>query len=156
MKRLADLKQISKALALFYDDNGIYPTDSEVLGDVNDPYRFDYSTDTSFLNILTPYISNIPRDPINSGGDPWSSSSRIYAYGATEDGEYYLLMTQLETPNHPESVKYKCNRWTGGWPTSIIDARFGKIMYSGCCPPSTGCTVHNQTGTGYVINSDYP
>lgn len=106
-KRISDLKQIQIALNLYYSDNGHYPLV---------PYWATSGTTTydggtrwvALQTLLSPYLSNLPRDPKSSGSSgPWTNSNYHYAYGST--GQIYDLVAQLEDTNSP----YRCaaRRW---------------------------------------------
>lgn len=183
VKRIHDLQQISKALEMYYDDHGKYP-DTSVIDE--DDHYFDFASDWNthtFLEVLVPdyFISHVPKDPSKKpgegGGAFWNfiapnHPNLNYAYGATNDGKSYMLVTQLETPNHPLSVQNTCEgRWTGGWPTPETPIKtqyaWGLIISDACCgdpplPPKwfpdasiAGCSEHTSTFNTYVINSSY-
>ncbi len=171
-RRIDDLRTIADALERYAIDNGHYPRPDQI---DKDNFNFDYSNDNEFLNILVPdYLSSIPRGPINgSGSAPWEPGNYFYAYGAYDGtqpnssalpGTYYMLMTQLEDQNDPQSAQYTCGRWTGGWPpdeNSYPSGNFGKIVTPLCCSPSGPypageCTTHTGTKSAYIINSVYP
>lgn len=61
-RRLADLKEIGKALELYYDDHGFYP--DETIGDGN-LAGWEVSTRGNFMEYLQPYIGKVPVDPLN-------------------------------------------------------------------------------------------
>ncbi|MEK7613490.1 MAG: type II secretion system protein GspG [Patescibacteria group bacterium] len=59
-RRVADIHQIQKALELYSVDHGTYPKESEgANGNV--------TTNTTFQNLMEPYLNATPRDPINNG-----------------------------------------------------------------------------------------
>ena len=80
-RRLADMKQISLALELFFDDNGRYPGTTyegvvitgEFLGDDNGPIE----------QALATYMATAPKDPRHDGVtyyyayDPWHNTDSI-------------------------------------------------------------------------------
>lgn len=87
-KRIADLKQLVTALDLYYDQKGKYPdpTDSSDLT-VYDPTTFNCSgwsiSGNNNLNFLKPLvdqgiIKQIPKDPTNTGGCAYNSSSNNF------------------------------------------------------------------------------
>ncbi|MCR4283819.1 MAG: prepilin-type N-terminal cleavage/methylation domain-containing protein [Parcubacteria group bacterium] len=156
-KRVQDLNTIASALENFAIDNNRYPLPSEIDADI---YNFDRSSyDDDFLDILVSegYLTSVPRDPLNTGWSPWEAGQYLYAYGASPSGRYYMLISQLENPDHPESAQYKCGRWTGGWPMSEEDFVFGIRVTPSCCPsPYTYCTGHAGMDSAYVVNSVYP
>lgn len=160
-KRMENLEQIRLALSLYYEDYGHYPI--MTFGDI---FLFDYSTDASFLDVLTPkYMQTVPRDPLNSGGtggpNAWDHDGYFYAYGGTTDGKYYMLITHLENPSSDKKLAETCRgRWTGGWPTSDADLNFGDIPEPSCCAKlgisSNYCTSHTGMDNAYIINGGDP
>lgn len=169
MKRITDLNNISIALEFYRNANGTYPKTSDV---EQDRYWYDNSNEDDFLEILVPdYMSEVPIDPQNTGGGSgaWESDYRGYMYGATEDGKSFMLLTRLETDDHPDSTKYKCGKWTGGWTgydTWDYDCqtvsyavaneacKYGYMAYRNCCDPfdPTVCTDHEYMADTYIIN----
>ncbi len=140
-RRLSDLNQIKKALELYWQPNEKYPpAPCEVSNDPDgdgyncNNYYHSYIKDTSnprrwaiLESYLSPYLPQLPVDPINSGV-PWcgpsgcgGTPSAIQRYGYTygnviEDSaprpplsssikliDQYDLTTALQTPDHPNS-----------------------------------------------------
>ena len=106
-RRIADLDQIRTALEFFYDANGFYPQ-SNCGWDCNE-YRYSYNSSWDALaNDLRPYISTLPKDPLNTGGcAPWSAGCLTYAYGnvgKSTNPAQYDLTAQLEDT----SSTYRC------------------------------------------------
>ncbi len=106
-KRMTDLRQIKNALELYYNSNGYYPQ-SGCGWDCN---GYSYSFHSSWSTLATdlaPYISNLPVDPLNSGGcAPWNLNCFTYAYGNVGRTTYlaqYDLTAQLEDTSSP----YRC------------------------------------------------
>ncbi|HNX11238.1 MAG TPA: FISUMP domain-containing protein [bacterium] len=80
-KRVADIKQISTALELFFNDMGRYPTALEFAsGSI-------YSTSSG---ATTTYLANIPVAPATPDGD-CTASSNTYSYTSVNNGEKYTL-----------------------------------------------------------------
>lgn len=132
-RRIADLKQIRIALALYYDDFGYYPP-SDCGWDCNG-YRVSYSASSwnALAADLAPYIGKLGVDPLNSGGcPPWSAGCYTYAYGnvgRNTQREQYDLTAQLESPSHPERCGAKPSSfyfnnlpWCGPYSTQIYEA----------------------------------
>ncbi len=97
-QRIQDLQQIQKALILYYDDYGHYPT----LG--NPTINIIYSSTWGILsNFLKNYISIVPKDPVKGadGVPPFASAGPVsgYIYYTNPDGSKYQLMGRLETSN---------------------------------------------------------
>jgi len=76
-QRKSDLAQIQKALEIYYNDYGYYPTD-------------DYPASGSFVDTKgTLYIKEIPQDP------------KFDAYPYSSDGTFYILYARLENNQDP-------------------------------------------------------
>ncbi|PIP87275.1 hypothetical protein COW81_00975 [Candidatus Campbellbacteria bacterium CG22_combo_CG10-13_8_21_14_all_36_13] len=118
VKRLSDMVQARKALALYYDKNGRYPTsDYDGCGgwDVgNQNYNF-------MGNMSSEFLADTPED---SKGTSNCDGYRYYRYSAgsygcdASRGAYYVLgVTDMETSGRPHSQSpgWRClNRnWQG-------------------------------------------
>lgn len=112
-KRISDLDNIRKALEMYRVANGFYPP--VACGYDCNGYYFSSNANWQILeNYLKPYISPLPKDPINNTDGPWTAGNYSYAYGNV--GRYtnspqYDLAAELETPNHPLSCKNKCTKY---------------------------------------------
>ena len=101
-KRLADMRQIQTALALYYDENSNYPTSD---GDGCGGWDIG-NQDFSFMtNRLTGFMENIPTDPITTGN---CNGYRYYRYTAgsygcdASKGNFYILgVVDMETSGRP-------------------------------------------------------
>jgi len=104
VKRISDLHQIQLALEMYYDNNGTYP----VIG------PWIYSTDSSWNTLqtaLAPYISTLPKDPINNAAGPWTTGNYSYAYGYGVPpyvAGTYDLVAQLENMSNSNRCEVKC------------------------------------------------
>lgn len=82
-RRIADIQLLEVAIEAFYTAQGFYPTQTECIGDVGQPYGV--CTGTSALEVvLTPYVrGGIPTDPLypNRGGYT-PTRNFYYAYDA--------------------------------------------------------------------------
>ena len=91
-RRLSDIKQIEKALKLYYDDKGYYPY---VL---NQGYMQNSACTTAsgiedFSVFLSEYLVNPPDDPNNNG------LGGCYWYAKKNDGQGYTLLMKPEDNN---------------------------------------------------------
>ena len=103
MKRLADMRQIILALALYHDENdGNYPQENSS----NGSWEHSYEDGGDFIDALKDdgYMSVVPVDPINGGGKHYS----YYVYSPGSDGcdssqgEFYVLgVEDMETSARP-------------------------------------------------------
>lgn len=69
-RRLADLRQIQNALALYYDDNGSYPPVTYGPGGSLAGWEVSYKDTSNWLNQLKSYMPSVPVDPTNRGNEP--------------------------------------------------------------------------------------
>ncbi len=81
VRRVSDLRQISLALAMYYDSNNAYPSGNDI--DWNDESGMDFDLENSG------YIASIPVDPVDSG-------NLIYKYFTDSNSQIYLLSAKLE------------------------------------------------------------
>lgn len=82
-KRMADLKQIQKALDLYYDTNKAYPMISQARSYYNalTPGTGTVWTGAGSLGTaLAPYMQNLPKDPMNN------SNTQEYRYDSKPAG----------------------------------------------------------------------
>ena len=129
-KRIAELRELSTALELFYHDKGYYPRDT-VNATVAGCWRgtANWIPDGSDYNWSNPYISKQPQDPkdmccwpsgnCGSAGDPGT-----YEYWS--NGQKFMLAARLEDTS---------NRNRAGV-TGVIDPRTG-APYSANVPLGT-------------------
>jgi prepilin-type N-terminal cleavage/methylation domain-containing protein len=128
MRRIADLKQIQTALALYYEDNGFYPP-SGCGYDCNGWSVSYHETWTALGVALAPYLAKLPVDPIGSSCPPWDSCYS-YAYGDVGRDAFpagYDLVALLEdTSNNMRCgvQQYKFHipwgtPWCGAYPSQL-------------------------------------
>ncbi len=91
-KRVADFRQFKNALALYYQNNGTYPHyDATNPTNCSGGWADYYPPGTTCWNDLkvqlSPYIANLPEDPINRGGGAWE-----YMYRTEKAGQGYRFM----------------------------------------------------------------
>jgi len=133
VRRIKDLHEIRLALEMYFDDHGYYPQ-SGCGWDCNG-YRYSYSTSSwaALESDLSPYISKLPKDPINSSCSPWNTGCYSYTYGNVGRTSYrhgYDLTAQLEDPNNPQRCAVKSWRfylnntysWCGSYSGQIYEA----------------------------------
>jgi prepilin-type N-terminal cleavage/methylation domain-containing protein len=121
-QRIADLTQMTKALDLYYQEHGAYPsTHSTGIYNGSNCVRSNQATWLSYLGAeLDPYIDKMPIDPVNSQGCnlPYQSTPDCYIYAycfianpqyeggtASPQSHSYDLLTRLETRNHEKSCQ---------------------------------------------------
>ena len=131
-RRVADLRQMTIALELYFDDHGYYPP-SNCGWDCND-YRYQYDANSwnALAADLSPYMQ-LPKDPLNNAAcPPWSAGCYTYAYGnvgRNTQRVQYDLTAQLEGTSNPLrcAVKqygfYFDNQpWCGPYSSQIYEA----------------------------------
>ena len=101
VKRMHDLRVISKALDMYYADYGYYP---HVSGFWFTSGYYSSDWDNDFKNELKDYIAELPVPPINDGMAPYEGDG--YTYVVNSGGSKYELVTLLETDN-PLRCPYK-------------------------------------------------
>lgn len=119
-RRIADLREMRKALELYYNVNGFYPSSGWVKS--SDAVWSDSSTSGTLANSLSPYISSLPKDPINSSGANWpygdGADAFTYAYNGTNNS--FELLGHLEDINSSHRCYLKHyrringNQWCAG------------------------------------------
>jgi prepilin-type N-terminal cleavage/methylation domain-containing protein len=110
-RRVSDFRQITTALALYYDRYGVYPCGDADLS----TFTFDTSNSSGFLNGRTSFTGNCInlgngspsyglftsnivsqawyKDPLNIAG------LSIYVYHVDRQRQYYILYVRLESPS---------------------------------------------------------
>ena len=112
-RRVADLKQISTALELYFDDHNFYPP-SPCGYDCDNYYHSTNSSWQTLQTYLAPYLPKLPVDPINNLAGPWTTGHLSYAYGDVGRYTYksqYVLTTQLEGKDNSLRCEIKNYRW---------------------------------------------
>lgn len=120
--RMSDMRQIQKAIEMYYSNNGHYPAPDNVTNAscwvggggnwINDAANYNWSTG---------YLSRQPHDPIDNCCWPWGNAGCGVAgdaasYEYWSDGTKYLLAVRLENTSSP----YRAER------TGAIDPRSGQ------------------------------
>lgn len=117
--RRVDVANLVKALEMYYDDNGRYPTAS---GTNSTAGSIWYSSDTTswstFATALAGILTPLPSDPLNKAGNIRAANSPglNYAYygntstycGATA-GQMYIIEYRLEASAKEKFVDGTCN-----------------------------------------------
>ncbi len=178
VKRIADLRQISKALELYYDENQEYPSEDTCIN----AYTYNYvggvvATEyddpdcdwSQFQTLLQEFMPLVPSDPSETDPvqDPMYENRYGYVY-MSDDGQQYDLIARLEGgANHPESCANNDYKFQ-----SVLTAEEFFWSYPNVCdivhgiPPSPNCSpppphadspqenwYHNECDF-FVISSD--
>lgn len=105
-RRIRDIKKISQALERYFEDHRAYPV--SFWASSGDEAWKDSSIDLALA--LSPYLPELPRDPINQAGSAHSGryAYSYYANGYGGSGKWYMLVFRLENPlrgtNIPDGV----------------------------------------------------
>ena len=124
--RISDIKQIQSALERYYIDNGAYPIRGWT-------HSNNSSAWSAFGSSLSPYINELPVDPLNedttdNGHGPSAyygdSIYSYYANGYGGPGKWYMIVFNLENNNLIETYDgvQACNGWIfhyGGGPNTV-------------------------------------
>lgn len=110
-QRKSDVATITKAIELYYIDNGQFPPSS---GSTIISNSWSTTADTSWSNLkalLVPkYISNLPIDPVNTQGTPVYTSGSYYSYAyytnkstycGAQINQMYIFVYKLESGTQP-------------------------------------------------------
>lgn len=105
--RKADMVQIRTAIMLYYDENNSYPICGGISWDAGrqdfgaaatqpfaDCYKITLSA--SLVAGSKPYISQMPKDPLNSSNSQTVNGTYFYRYISNSDGTEYALVYQIE------------------------------------------------------------
>lgn len=107
-KRKTDLKNISTALRLYYNDFGSYPTDSngQINGCGTGIQTCSWGTEFSSSNV---YMNFLPLDPSSTTANPIT-----YTYSQT-DSDSYTLIAELENESDQDAAESqdKCDTGSG-------------------------------------------
>ena len=115
-QRKSDIAAITKALELYYIDNGRYPAGSGS-GTINGSWST--TADASWQNLATalaPYATKLPTDPISTPAAAVTSGAGYnYAYYANTStfcdagvGKMYILVYRLESAPREDTFKGNC------------------------------------------------
>lgn len=89
-ERKSDLKNISTALRLYYNDKATYPT-----------YPAQFSFGAPFVSGTTTYMQNAPNDPLYNASD---TPPIQYVYLLTPGGDGFTLKACLENGSDKQGV----------------------------------------------------
>lgn len=98
-RRLADLRQIQNALALYYEDNGSYPPVTYGPNGSLAGWEVSYKDTTNWLNQLRPYLPSVPVDPLNVGREPID----MFFSPRPADGNFFYMYY-----HYPSGASYGC------------------------------------------------
>jgi type II secretion system protein G len=95
-RRLADLKQIQTAMALYYSDNNQYPSPNTACSIVGNDMWSSWGCWTSVLPAT--YMSILPKDPSNSDlGNCYSTlNCHVYHYCTYNSNQGFMISVNLE------------------------------------------------------------
>ncbi|MBI3420869.1 MAG: hypothetical protein HY006_02295 [Candidatus Sungbacteria bacterium] len=85
-RRVSDIKEIEKALHLYYDTNNAWPGVTYTNGNLA---GWEVSFYLDFMEYLQPYLSKTPVDPINSGPPTQTSPPLGAMFNPRPDGTFF-------------------------------------------------------------------
>ena len=144
-RRKSDIKQISTAIEMYYNDHGFYPPGNNIAG----TNQFCMSTPTgasgetsdeygcwkeggTLATALKPYIPQLPTDPTNKVSACWADGGHFYTYISLNQGKGYSLLTSLENANDPSTRELAVSDLT-------------------CCASTINSCMHQKANGGYGI-----
>lgn len=121
-KRESDIAAITKALEIYYLENGVYPgTPGQTGGSSTINGSWSTTADSSwqnFINTLKPYMGQVPTDPISTPNvNLTSSTSAGYGYAYFASGtnycgaapyQMYILIYRTESKPQKDTIKGPC------------------------------------------------
>lgn len=119
-RRRTDVANIEKAMELYYDDNGAYPSPTGATGSVINSGWYtsgDGSWDILMNKLVPDSIDALPVDPTNtSGGKPYTTDQYVYAiyvnttggYCGSTNGQMYLIVYKLEKGDQESKTDGNC------------------------------------------------
>jgi type II secretion system protein G len=117
-RRRADISQIEKALAMYYDKYNAYPVSSPANGCRSDSWCLDTTNAPNWIPGLQEFMSKQPINPTPYGSPVWP-------YHYTSDGQGYWIMVGLENADsdtcaggatyywYRDSAVNSCTWWGG-------------------------------------------
>ena len=81
-KRISDMQEFRKAVALYYDDNGKFPQNANLGAGQSIDVATPPAYPSSVMTQLAPYLKATPIDPL---GNSWYGSGGVYQY-VTQQG----------------------------------------------------------------------
>ncbi len=100
-KRKADLAQLSKAVALYYNANNTYPNN-----DVSNSTSGDWSA--AFKAQMSSYVATLPKDPLQPGDWRYYGAYRMTWAPDTNCNGKFVFWTYLESGSDPDYGKSTC------------------------------------------------
>ncbi len=98
-QRISELHQMRKALKIYYNTNGNYPT-----GSFDSRNSFQWQT---FSNYLAPaYMSKVPVDPRNGGEEGTIGKGVAEYYYNSTTGQKFIISTYLAIDNSTKSNQF--------------------------------------------------
>lgn len=114
VQRKSDLDQIKKALRMYYNDNGLYPTnsgDNKIVGCGTEASPTACSWGSIWTRQTMTYMKILPNDPIYKSDDP---NSPRYNYQSSIDRQDFRLWATLENKSDGDITKSQA-RCSGTW-----------------------------------------
>ncbi len=132
LKRKADLSQLQKALELYYDKYGAYPSTSGSWWSTCNAWAGNKTTSGAngwIPNVAPEFVSQLPLDPKRGSstgaltGPTGANDTSQYCYIYNSNGIDYKVATHCATETGAVPAGADFNKGTGGW--SCGDYHFG-------------------------------
>lgn len=119
-QRVNDISQLTKALELYYADNGRYPSSGAYGSTAINPNWATTADDSwqSLANDLSAYMNQLPKDPVSiTDAYPLTPGSHNYSYyslggycnEAMNTNQAYLLVYELEGTSQVDTLVGDCS-----------------------------------------------
>lgn len=110
-KRQSEIDQIRKALELYYADNNQYPVSGGAISPNNEWSSSNDSSWNSLRTQLAPYLTQLPKDPVNSPSS-WAANANVYSYYSLSYGcnrQWYMIVYKPEARSSSSPGIKSCN-----------------------------------------------
>lgn len=119
-QRKQNLLQLRKALELYYNTNGSYPTTNNQWWGQTSLYgnRPDIGATAWIPNLAPAFTPKLPRDPFTNkgGGTGFCNTAGYWTYLYRSDGKDYKLLAHCLPESYPtDNQVFDPNRPTWGW-----------------------------------------
>jgi prepilin-type N-terminal cleavage/methylation domain-containing protein len=119
-QRKANLLQVSKALELYLNDNGTYPSTGGQWWGVTSLYGSHATSGSNgyIPNLAPQYLQSLPRDPLTNrgGGTSFCNTAGYWSYLYNSNGTDYKLIAHCVPESYPtDNAYYDPNRPTWAW-----------------------------------------
>ncbi len=151
-KRVADIKNIQTALAMYYTDKGQYP-----LTLVTGQPLYSTSLDGAGNVVTTTYISSVPSTPTPADGSNCNTTNNTLTYVTSSDLQSYTLSTCVASPPQTAASSSGAAIYIAD-PTQSQPCGQYMIDYAGqkyrTVQIGTQCWMRDNLNVGTMVQSD--